>query len=472
MKAGYRVLYWDDISDPNAKVLNEPTYSKANKLVTGKISKKKNTADEFVFTIAHNNPYYQKLVVIKGLVKVINLFDDSVVFYGRIIDIAGSMSSEGRFSQEVTCESSLAYLHDMTLAWEKRPNRGPEEYFRYIIKFHNDRVEAHKRFKVGRVTVKNRTDLPYLYITFESTWECIKNRLIDKFGGYIVMRTEPDGNYIDYLEEVGEHKQTPIQLGRNIKSANKTVSLADMMTQIVPIGADDESYNADETGTTSDIIRPQVHIGTVNGGKMRLEDAELMKKFGIIRKIVVWSEINDPRILKARGEQYLRDQKVAMANWKVSVVERSLIDPRYEKFELYNYHPILNAPLSGIEELQIIGIDIDITQPQTVELEIGADSLTISAFQLQQAAAQKSIEKLNQDLKAQQAKNEAERQRLLAQITSLTQELERQQNLLNNSEANQEVVAQQIARLQSQIAVLQEQLNSKEGRTDELQQSE
>lgn len=457
MKAGYRVLYWDDVTDTEQKVLNEPTFSKANKLVAGKISKKKNTADTFKFTIAYSNPYYQKINVIKGLIKVINLFDNSVIFNGRVIDVSGEMSSQGRFSQEITCESVLAYLHDMTMAWEKIPNNGPSEFFKHIIDFYNARVEEHKRFKIGRVTVKNQTDLPYLYTTYESAWDCIKNRLIDKFGGYIVLRPEADGIYIDYLEEVGEHKSTPIQLGRNIKSANKTVSLADMMTQIVPIGGDDPNYKSDETGTSNDVVRPQINIGSVNGGGFRIEDADLMAKFGIIRKVVTWSEITDPAILKARGEQYLRDQKVALANWRVSVIERSLIDGRYEKFELFNYHPIINAPLSGIEELQIIGIDIDIMQPQTVELEIGADSLTLSSFQLQQAAAQKSIEKLNQDLKAQQTQNEATRQALLEQISVLQSQLETQQERLDSA-ADKTAVSNQIAILQKQIEDLQKQL--------------
>ena len=460
-QAGYRVLYWNDISDTEPKVLNEPTFSKANKLLSGKIVKKKNSADEFVFSIAFDNPYYQKLAVIKGLVKVINLFDDSVVFYGRIIDISGNMTMAGRFSQEVTCESTLAYLHDMTMQWTKRENNGPAEFFRYIIEFYNARVEDHKRFKVGQVTVENRTDLPYLYTTFESTWECVKNRLLDKFGGYIVMRPEADGNYIDYLSEVGQHKTTPIQLGSNIKSANKSVSLADMMTQIVPVGGDDESYQSEETGTSTDVIRPPIHIGSVNDGKMRLEDDELMEKFGIIRKVVVWSEITSPAILKSRGEQYLRDQKIALANWRVSVVERSLIDSRFEKFELYNYHPIINAPLSGIEELQIIGIDIDITQPHLVDLEIGADSLTLSNFQLQQAAAQQSIEKLQQDLRFQQIKQEEERQKLHERLNQLNEELLLQQEQLQNA-SDKETVEKEIKLLQEQIDALTKEANDNE----------
>lgn len=391
IKGGYRVYYYDNHNDTQPKVLHEPLTSKSNKLSAGKINKALNTADEFTFIITMQNTYYQKLKTIVGLVKVINLFDNSIEFYGRILGISGEMDSGGIFHQEIVCESHLGFLNDMTLMYEKRPNKGPEEYLRHVIDFHNARVEPHKRFKIGNVTVPNKTDSPYLYCTYESTWECIKERLVAKFGGYLIMRSEKDGNYIDYLESIGEHKKSPIQLGKNIKSSSRNISLADMMTQIVPIGGD---LDKGSTETGSDVVREQVNIGPATGGPLYLSDNALIKEFGVIRKIVVWSEITDSNVLKARGQQYLDGQRVALANWKVSIVDLALVDSRYEKFELGNYHPIINAPLSGIEELQIIEKEIDIIRPQAVELTIGADRLTLSSFQLQQQAAQKSMEKV------------------------------------------------------------------------------
>lgn len=470
---GYRVIYWHDIDDPEPKVLHEPTYSKAEKLSSGKITKRVNEADEFIFTIPTNNPHYSKLKVIKGLVRVDNLFDDTIEFYGRVIEINGSMTAQGGFSQEIICESSLAYLNDMTMAWEKRRNQGPDEFLKHVIWFYNQRVEKHKRFKVGRVNMPYESDRPYLYTTYESAWDTIKNRLLDKFGGHIVMRAERDGNYIDYLKEIGEHKKTPIKLGKNIKSASRNISLEDMMTQIVPIGGDDENYQdpESENGNSSDIIRPQINISSVNLENpthvMTLYDEELMKQFGVIRKVVQWSEITDPRILKARGLQYLRDQKVALANWKVSAVERYLIDDEYEKFEVGNYHPVENPPLSGIEELQIISKEIDILNPQSVELEIGADSLTISSFQLQQRQAQSSIEKLNQDMKIANAKAEAERAKaetaraeMFNQISDLNRQIAQQQEKLSGSDAERAAAQRRISELERQIAVLEQRIDN------------
>ena len=108
-----------------------------------------------------------------------------------------------------------------------------------------------------------------------------------------------------------------------------------------------------------------------------------------------------------------------MAKWTVSAVERYLIDSRYAKFKIGNTHPILNAPLSGIERLQIIEKKIDILNPQSVDLVIGSKSQSLSAYQLQSQEAVESIErvKANQDI-------ESKREKLLA----LTSELERLRN--------------------------------------------
>ena len=99
----------------------------------------------------------------------------------------------------------------------------------------------------------------------------------------------------------------------------------------------------------------------------------------------------------ARGKQYLRNQKIALAKWTISAVERYLIDSRYSKFRIGNRHKIINAPLSGIETLQILEKKIDILNPQTVDLTIGSQSQSLSAYQLQTQEADSSIEKLKLD---------------------------------------------------------------------------
>lgn len=426
---GFEVYFWNSfremLSDTDftkKKVVHSPYSRKGNKILSGSIKQAQNAINEFTFVIPMQNDLYQKLIPFQSIVQVVNLYDEEVEFEGRVLSISNKMTSTG-FVQEVVCEDFLSFLHDSTQHFQKLKNTGAEAYLREILNQHNAQVEDYKRIYLGSVTVQSMTDKPFRYLGYEPTWDTIRERIIANIGGYLTLRRASDGLYLDWTTSIGQNQESPIQLGRNIKSASREVSFDGIATQIMPIGADeknsDGSSSSDKEEQGSDVTRKQIDISPVNGGKMWLEDAELVAKFGIIRKPVIWTEIDSPSVLKSRGLQYLKNQKIALAKWTVAAVERYLIDSRYVKFKIGNTHPILNAPLSGIEKLQIIEKKIDILNPQSVDLVIGSKSQSLSAYQLQSQEAIESIEraKANQDIKGKREK-----------LLTLASELERLRN--------------------------------------------
>lgn len=428
-RGGFEVYFWNSfremLSDTDftkKKVVHSPYSRQGNKILSGSIKQAQNAVNEFTFVIPMQNDLYQKLIPFQSIVQVVNLYDEEVEFEGRVLSVSNKMTSTG-FVQEVVCEDFLSFLHDSTQHYQKLKNTGAEAYLREILKQHNAQVEDYKRIHLRTVTVKSLTDKPWRYLGYESTWDTIRDRIVSNIGGYLTLKREKSGFYLDWTSSVGENQESPIQLGRNIKSASREISFDGIATQIMPIGADEKnsqnrsSDNKEEQGP--DVTRKQIDISSVNGGKIWLEDAELVAKFGVIRKPVIWTEIDNPQVLKNRGLQYLRNQRIALAKWTVSAVERYLIDSRYAKFKIGNTHPILNAPLSGIERLQIIEKKIDILNPQSVDLVIGSKSQSLSAYQLQSQEAVESIERV----KANQV-IESKREKLLA----LTSELERLRN--------------------------------------------
>lgn len=428
-RGGFEVYFWNSfremLSDTDftkKKVVHSPYSRQGNKILSGSIKQAQNAVNEFTFVIPMQNDLYQKLTPFQSIVQVVNLYDEEVEFEGRVLSVSNKMTSTG-FVQEVVCEDFLSFLHDSTQHYQKLKNTGAEAYLREILKQHNAQVEDYKRIHLRTVTVKSLTDKPWRYLGYESTWDTIRDRIVSNIGGYLTLKREKSGFYLDWTSSVGENQESPIQLGKNIKSASREISFDGIATQIMPIGADEKnsqnrsSDNKEEQGP--DVTRKQIDISSVNGGKIWLEDAELVAKFGVIRKPVIWTEIDNPQVLKNRGLQYLKNQRIALAKWTVAAVERYLIDSRYAKFKIGNTHPILNAPLSGIERLQIIEKKIDILNPQSVDLVIGSKSQSLSAYQLQSQEAVESIErvKANQDI-------ESKREKLLA----LTSELERLRN--------------------------------------------
>lgn len=438
---GYRVIYYDNFNDETGVLLHE-TQLDGNKVSSGKLEQSLSDIDTFEFELMYDHPLYNRVNPITGLVKIVNKYDGEIEFLGRVLKPVAGMDSSGLFSKNFICESVLGYLQDSTQTFQRVQNRGVRDYFGRIIALHNSQVEEHKRFKIGNVTVQADSDTPYRYIGYETTFDTIKNYLIGRLGGYIRLRIEADGMYLDYLQDVGKEIDSPIQLGTNIETARREIDLSNLITRLVPLGADlDKDTQDEETGQY--VVRERITIDSVNGGKSYIEDAELVKKFGIIQRPMDWTEIKSSRILLQRGRQYMNNQKIAISSWSVSVVELYLIDQSFEKFKVGNTHPIDNAPLSGVEKLQIIKKIIEVTSPESVELTVGSDSITLSKFQLQQQEATKSMEKVLAD-------QQAENKRLEAQANHNNQ-LALLQTELSQYKANVESFIQEIKVLNEQI---------------------
>lgn len=426
-KAGYAIYWWPSFLDrrwdklnrttASRRVIHNPYSPRGNKIVHGEIKQAVNSIHELEFAIPLDHTMYQKMVQFKSIIEVVNLRDNEIEFVGRVLTMTNEMSTNG-FVQKVVCEDFLSYLHDSAQWFQKLPNRGSGDYFKIIFESANVQIEEYKRITPRNITVQSRSDRPFRYIGYDSSWDTVRERIINNIGGYLTLREFNTRLYVDWTKEIGVTKESPIKLGQNIKSASREVDFDGLATIIVPIGADLQSQNQGQDEDQSpDVTRAQVDIRSVNDGKMYLADEDLIKEFGFIRKSVIWTEIDNPSILLARGKQYLRNQKIALAKWTISAVERYLIDSRYSKFRIGNKHKIINAPLSGIETLQILEKKIDILNPQSVDLTIGSQSQSLSAYQLQTQEADSSIEKfkLDQSIATKQKKLE----QLNAQLTAL-----------------------------------------------------
>lgn len=444
---GYRVIYYSDYRDEVGSVIHETQVS-GDKLASGALEQSLSDISTFAFDLMYDHPFFNKIKPINGLVKIINKFDKEVEFYGRVLKPEGDMDQSGLFTKSFICESVLGYLNDSTQTFQKIANSGVRDYFTRIIDYHNSQVEPHKRFKVGQITVSSSSDTLYRYIGYDTTFKTIKDYLIGQFGGYIQLRLETDGMYIDYLSEVGQERQNPIKLGENIETVSQSIDLTEMITRLVPLGADLDTGTSDvDTGQYTS--KQRVTIETVNGGKRYIEDQDLVKIYGIIQKPIDWTEISDPATLLARGKQYMSAQKIAVSSWSTKVVELYLINKNFEKFRVGNTYPIDTPPLAGIEKLQIIKKVIDITHPESVDLTVGADSLTLSQFQLQQQEANKSMQKVLSQQAAAAAAAQAQAA-LNNQIALLQTELSGYQAMSDSYQAEIATLEAQIAGLNSQ----------------------
>lgn len=377
----------DDSRDK--KTIHEPL-NYGNKLSSGdlKLSLEGLGISTFECSLSIANSLYGKTKPITNVICVLDT-NGKKVFHGRIAKITKSMTASGEFSEKILCEDRKSYLYDSTQKYLKPTIMSVSEYLQRLLDEHNRQVEPFKRMRLGNVTVRDNEQI-YRGIGYYKTAELIKDRLLDRLGGYLILREDSQGGLIlDYLQDYGEVSSTPLQITRNLRSATRDIDISELATRIVPLGQEIETSESVEIGT--DFSRPKHNISDVNGGLDYLQDSELVAEFGIIQKNVDFQNVTDHNVLKRRGEEYLKNQRAMLVSWTVEVIELGLIDSRYQLIQIGNSYPIENPILYGAETLQVTEKAVNILEPQRIVLTVGSSKKTLSSFQQSYANMQYTL---------------------------------------------------------------------------------
>lgn len=333
----------------------------------GKIVKAVNAVDSFTFTIYPDNAGYDKL---KPLTTSVTVTDDSTgkdVFIGRVLKCPDSMDEQGLICKSVTCEGRLGWLYDSVQPYAEYKMVGVRTVLASFISKHNAQVGDDKHISVGRVTVTAENNYTYS-VNWISTMDAISEQLVGKFGGEIQLRDQDGKVYIDYLEHIGHGTDTRIELAVNLKTISREVDETSVITRLYPLGA---KLTDSEKRLT---------IGSVNGSKDYIEDSALVAKYGVISGTQTWDDVTQASVLKTKATAYLKSANKAKKQYKITAVDLSTIDMNFEQFELGCWYRVVN-PLMGIDEdLRIIGITINLDNPEQSELTFGDKFETMTGF--------------------------------------------------------------------------------------------
>ncbi|MSD84471.1 hypothetical protein GKC32_10715 (plasmid) [Lactobacillus curvatus] len=393
----YTITEYDNPTDTVGKVIfNVAT----NKLVSaGKLTLKESDIDDFQLSVNQNNPLFGRVKPLQTHIVVKQ--DNTILFKGRALKPKREMTSSGQFVQSFSFESILAYLLDSTQRFKEVHNTSPADFFKLLINVHNSQVPAYKQFKVSNVDVTNSTDNVYRFIDYTNTYDAIKDKLISRLGGFLRLRIEPDGNYIDYLKEPGKEHLTnnPIKVGRSLKSASVEIDPTNVITRFIPLGATIESNNP--SGETN-VANPRVTIASVNNGKDYIDIPELQAEFGIINGTNVWDDVHTPEILKPKAEQWIKDQRAAEEHWTISAIELGL--DKFKTFNVSDSYQFINPAVAEPQLLRITQKVIDVLSPHSSSLTIGDKKKTLTQYQSDALNAAKQVDVLKSRVAAQTAK--------------------------------------------------------------------
>lgn len=327
------------------------------KILNPKLELELNKTGSFDFTIYPNNPNFDKLRKMKSIITVYQ--EDYMIFRGRILNDEQGFYNE----KQVSCEGELAFLVDSI----QRPygfNGSPAAMFKWLIDNHNAQVSNDKKFLVGNVTVadKNdyiaRSDTQYL-----NTLDSIMKKLVEPLGGYLFVRHEENGNYIDWLEDFDVLSNQKIEFGKNLLDINKVTKGEDIATAIIPLGAKFEDREE------------RLTIKSVNDGVDYVFDEEAVEIYGWIFKTVTWDDVTLPENLLRKAKEYLGSAKNLIASIELSAVDVPAIGQN--SFRIGTYVKVTSKPHSLDANFLVSKLSIQLSSPANNKLTLGT---TYSTF--------------------------------------------------------------------------------------------
>ena len=333
----------------------------------GKVAKSINAVDSFSFIIYPNNAGYDLLKPLTTSVKVYDESTDKDIFIGRVLKCPDSMDERGLICRKVTCEGRLGWLYDSVQPYVEYKMVGISTVLSSFLSKHNSQVGADKRIELGQVTVTASNNYTYT-ANWDKTMNVIADKLIGKFGGEIQLRDKDGKVYLDYLENIGHGTDTTIELAVNLKTISREVDETAVITRLYPLGA---KFTDSEKRLT---------IGPVNGGKDYIEDSSLIAKYGVISGPQIWDDVTLVSNLLSKGKEYLKSVNRAKVQYQITALDLSRIDKHIEQFELGCWYRVKNSLMGIDEDLRIVGISIDLDNPQASQLTFGDRFETLSGF--------------------------------------------------------------------------------------------
>lgn len=363
-------------------------------ITEAKVSEDAENIDSFTLSAPFNHPYIDSIKPMASV--IVCKKDETTVFEGRALDDGSDFYNTHTW----TCESALAYLKDSLQPpfSYKGSLRGLLEYF---ISVHNSSVEDQKKFMIGDVTVTDDNDyVSYSSSDYSVTLDAMKSKLINTHGGYLAVRYEQDGNYLDYLSDFKIKSMQTVEYGKNITDVKIKRDDTERATALIALGA--KKTVTDEEGTESETSE-RVDITSVNDEKNYICNEDAIKEIGWIWRTEIWEDVTLPGNLLRKGRARLMELVQGITSMELTIIDESDTGADIGDIRAGMYVECISKP-HGINGTYLcISRTRDYLNPSGNTITIGAGGITLTASTVKQ---DKTIESLGEDILAQTEKIE------------------------------------------------------------------
>jgi hypothetical protein len=252
----------------------------------------------------------------------------------------------------------------------------------WLLDQHNAQVEEFQRLKLGNVTV---TD-PNNYITrsnssYSTTWKAVEDKLFKSaLGGYLCIRYEADGNYVDYLDDFELTNVQRITFGENLLDLTSESDAAETYSAVLPLGAK-KSESGDARLTLASVADGNFTDDLVISGEI-MYSKSARERYGFIiapPDKTTWDDVTEAANLRRKAAEFLSGEGVKLSNTiTIKAVDLHFTDDEIASFRIYRYVNIDSAPHHHQGRYMLTKIDLDIEKPQNTVFTVGDKTLTLT----------------------------------------------------------------------------------------------
>ena len=364
-----------------------------------------NTVGEASFSIFATHKHYNAMQKLRSVFEILQ--DDHPIFRGRMTDDTRDFDN----IKAVDLEGVMGFFNDSII----RPFTFPDDFLEdadyiasenkvdfflgWLINQHNSQVQPFQQFKKGNVTVVD----PNNYISRSSeehskTWEVLKTKLFDSaLGGYLCIRYEEDGNYIDYLKDFQQTNLQKIEFGKNLLDLISESDASETYSAILPLGKKKNEISTEsdtESGTESDsedadtsrLTIEELGDGNLTDDIVKSGDTiyskSAVEKYGFIYapiSVSTWDDVTEAENLQTKAMELLIDKGMKLSSTiTAKAIDLHLSDEEVEAFRIYKHIDVKSIPHGHEGVFRLTKLEIDIQNPQNTVITLGDTQLTLT----------------------------------------------------------------------------------------------
>ena len=376
-----------------------------------------NTVGEASFTILSNHIYYDKLKRLKSIFEIQQ--NGHPIFRGRMTNDSKDFYNR----MEADLEGVLGFTNDTIVPPFKTVNNletfSVDDFFSWVLGQHNAQVEPWQQLKVGNIEGFDGVRIERYSDKYTTTWEILKTRLFEsELGGYLMIRYEDDGNYVDYVKTFKETAPQQITFGKNMLDITHATDANETYSAILPLGKETQvETGSDYEGDYVDIkdsVKDNISLKDLPDGDLTddlvkkgrfVYSKSAKEKYGWICAPVdntTWDDITTVDGLKNKAIEYLSGTAMLLSDTiDIKAVDLSFTDDQIQSFRIYQ-NVLINSPVHGISNVNypLTRLEIDIMNPQNTKITLGETKRVLTDKTNQASQTVEGVRKANQDMSA------------------------------------------------------------------------